>query len=250
QKKQAFFLYYPMILTHCPFSPTPGSPEWTTDDTTIMTYKGQAPYFQDMMAHTDKIIGKINRRLTELGVRDNTLIVFTGDNGTDKPIVSSMNGRIIAGAKGQSTDAGTRVPLVIQWPHVIKSPSICQDLVDFSDILPTLCQAAHVVVPDSLDIDGRSFMPQLNGEKGNPRTWIYNWYSRNGDQAVARVFARNHRYKLYTSGEFFDVPNDYLEQNPLDILDLNKEVLEIHTELSVVLAHYQKRRLVDVAASQ
>jgi len=128
-----------MILTHCPFSPTPNAPEWMKDDTTVMTYKGQSHYFEDMVVEMDKIVGKINRKLEELGIHNNTLILFTGDNGTDKPIVSVMNGREVAGAKGQSTDAGTRVPLIVKWPDIIKANSMDTSLTDFSDLLPTIC---------------------------------------------------------------------------------------------------------------
>ena len=116
-----FLLYYPMILTHCPFSPTPDSPEWLEDDTAVMKYKGHAHYFEDMVSYTDKIVGNINQKLEELGIAENTIVIFTGDNGTDIPVVSTLNGRKVAGAKGQSTDAGTRVPLLVQWPGIISA---------------------------------------------------------------------------------------------------------------------------------
>lgn len=241
-----FLLYYPMILTHCPFSPTPDSPEWIKDDTTVMTYKGQAHYFEDMMAYTDKIMGRINRKLEDLGIKNNTLLLFTGDNGTDVPIVSILNERKVAGAKGQSTDAGTRVPLIVQWPEVVEPGLVAEDLIDFSDVLPTICEAAQIGVPDSLDIDGRSFLPQLRGESGRPRDWIYNWYSRNGEVEKASVFARNRRYKLYDSGAFFEIPEDYLENNPLDVETLDPEMKEVYEMLSGVLEDYGKRRLEDI----
>ncbi len=239
---QPFLLYYPMILTHCPFSPTPDSPEWNSSDTTTMTYKGEAHYFEDMVAQMDKIVGEIGDKLEELGIQNNTLIIFTGDNGTDVPVVSFMNDREIAGAKGKSSDAGTRVPLIIQWPDVITPNSTSLDLIDFSDFLPTICEAANIDV-DSLDLDGQSFLPQLQGEKGAPREWIYSWYSRNGEPGKARVFARNHRYKLYASGEFYEVPEDYDELNPLDTAHLDSDAKLIHQQLNDVLEHYKKTRL-------
>lgn len=237
-----FLLYYPMILTHCPFSPAPGSPEWNTGDTTTMTYKGEAHFFEDMVAHTDQIVGEIVGKLEELGIQNNTLVIFTGDNGTDVPVVSRMNGLEIAGAKGKSTDAGTRVPLIIQWPDVIKPNSVSTDLIDFSDFLPTLGDAAYMDL-DSMDIDGRSFLPRLRGEKGNPREWIYSWYSRNGEEEKARVFARTHRYKLYTSGEFYEIPVDYEEQYPLEISTLDAYTKEIYEQLLEVLKQYASKRL-------
>ncbi len=243
---QPFLLYYPMILTHCPFSPTPDSPEWMKDTTAVMTYKGAASYFEDMMSYTDKIVGNINRKLVELGIEDNTLILFTGDNGTDLPVVSTMNGREVAGAKGMSTDAGTRVPFIAKWPGVIGPGQICSDLVDLSDFLPTICQAAKIDLPEDLNVDGRSFLPQLLGKEGQPRDWIYNWYSRSGSEEKARVFVRNHRFKLYQSGEYYEIPEDYLEQNPLNVAALSPEVKTIYTALKEVLNYYAMRRLKNI----
>ena len=243
-----FLLYYPMILTHCPFSPTPGSTEWNSSDTTTMTYKGEARYFEDMVTQMDQIVGGILSKLEELGIENNTLVIFTGDNGTDVPVVSMLNGRQIAGAKGKSTDAGTRVPLIVQWPDVVKPLSINEDLIDFSDFLPTISEAANIDV-DSLDLDGLSFLPQLHGEKGNPREWIYSWYSRSGELSKARVFARTHRYKLYESGEFYEIPIDYEEQYPLDTARLDSSTKKVRQQLSEVLKHYGGRRLDKVQVS-
>lgn len=241
-----FLLYYPMILTHCPFSPTPDSPEWMLDDTTVMAYKGQAHYFEDMMAYTDRIIGEINDKLEELGIADNTLVIFTGDNGTDVPIVSAMKDRSVAGAKGESTDAGTRVPLIVKWPDRISAGRVSKDLVDFTDMLPTICEAANIKVPAKEELDGQSFFPQLIGEEGKKRTWIYSWYSRNGEVEKARVFARNQQYKLYDTGEFYEVPADYLEQHPIPIDSLSTEQQLVYEELNTVLKTYAQRRLEDI----
>ena len=239
---KSFLLYYPMILTHCPFSPTPASPEWNSGDSTTMSYKGQAHYFEDMVAYMDHLAGKIVSKLEELGIQNNTLVIFTGDNGTDVPVVSMMNGRKIAGAKSKSTDAGTRVPLIVCWPGVIQANSVNSDLIDFSDFLPTICESARINT-DSLDLDGRSFLAQLQGEKGMPREWIYSWYSRSGESDKARVFARTHRYKLYDTGEFYEIPADFDEQHPLEISTLDEQSLAVYSQLNEVLEHYGERRL-------
>ena len=238
-----FLLYYPMILTHCPFSPTPESPEWIQDDTTVMTYKGQVRYFNDMVGEMDKIVGKILLKLEVLGIQNNTLVVFTGDNGTDIPVVSVVNGIEVAGAKGQSTDAGTRVPLIVHWPGVVEAGSSDTSLIDFSDLLPTICDVANIEIMDTLDIDGRSFSPQLRGEKGEARKWIYSWYSRQGEVSKARVFARNHRYKLYESGEFYEIPRDYEELNPLNFEELDSDAKGVYQMLDDVLDNYKDLRL-------
>ncbi len=79
-----------MILTHCPFEPTPDSEDWDPASPGSKTYKGDAKYFGDMVAYMDKMVGKLLRQLDHVGVRDNTLVMFVGDNGTDTPVVSEL----------------------------------------------------------------------------------------------------------------------------------------------------------------
>ncbi len=241
-KDRPFLVYYPMILTHCPFEPTPDSPDWDPASKGSKTYKGHAKYFGDMVTYMDKIVGKILATLEQAGLRENTLILFTGDNGTDKPVVSELRGRKVAGGKGKTTDAGTRVPLIVDWPAAAKGGRVCTDLVDFSDVLPTLCEAAGVAVPEDLHIDGRSFLPRIKGRKGNPRDWIYCWYSRSGQSKKAKEFARDQRYKLYRSGEFYDVPSDPLEKHPLGAAAVSGDAAEVRRTLQAALDRYKDAR--------
>lgn len=240
-KEKPFLLYYPMIITHCPFEPTPDSVDWDPTSKGSKTYKGNAKYFGDMVAYMDKLVGRLLDQLDKSGVRENTLVIFTGDNGTDTPVVSMMGDRRVVGAKGKTTDAGCHVPLIAQWKGKTPNGLVSQDLIDFSDFLPTLCAAAQVDVPSTLKLDGSSFLPQLLGETGNPRAWIYIWYARNGG-AIGKEFTRNQRYKLYRSGEFFDVPNDYLEKNPLDSERLTNEQQVVRAELHLALSKYTDAR--------
>ncbi len=241
-KGRPFLLYYPMILTHCPFTPTPDSKDWDPKDPGSNTYKGNGRYFGDMVAYMDKIVGKFIKKLEELGLRENTVVIFTGDNGTDTPIVSMMNGQKVTGAKGTMTDAGTRVPLVANWPGTISAGTVCGDIVDFSDVAPTLYDLAGVTIPKQLKLDGRSFLPQLKGDKGHPRDWIYCWYSRNGDAAAAKEFARNQRYKLYRTGEFYDIQNDVLENKNLAAADMDAETKQTRALLQKALNQYTNAR--------
>ncbi|MCP4611767.1 MAG: sulfatase-like hydrolase/transferase [Planctomycetes bacterium] len=244
-KAEPFFIYYPMILTHCPFVPTPDSKDWDPSSKGSESYKGNAKYFGDMVTYMDKIVGKLTAKLDTLGLRDNTLIIFTGDNGTDKPVVSELSGRRIAGGKGLMTDAGTRVPLIANWPGTIPKGKVSSDLVDFSDFLPTLCEVAGVTVPSTLNLDGRSFLPQLQGKKGNPREWIYCWYSRAGGP-TGKEWARNQRYKLYRTGEFYNVSNDVLEKKPLSNLSPTTE--QVRAILQEALDQHKDARPAEVSA--
>ena len=241
-KERPFFVYYPMILAHSPFVPTPDSPDWDSMSDGSKSYKGEAKYFGAMVSYMDKTVGKITTKLDELGIKENTLILFTADNGTDESVVSVMDGRNVAGGKGSMTDAGTRVPLIANWPGVIPAGRVCRDLVDFSDFLPTLCEAARASVPKALNIDGRSFLPQLKGGKGNPREWLYCWYSHSGKKSDAEEFARNQRYKLYRTGDFYDIGNDVLEKAPLQVGNLNDKTRRIRTVLQKALDQYEDAR--------
>ena len=216
RKDGPFFLYYPMMLTHGPYQATPDSPAW--DPKAIGENVNRKPeHFGDMVAYMDKLIGKLVARLDALGLRENTLILFIGDNGTGRGTPSNMGARIVIGGKGTTTAAGMHVPLIANWPGRIAPATGCRDLVDSTDILPTLCAAAGVPVPAALKIDGRSFLPQLRGEQGQPRDWVYSWYSpRQGGNTTVREFAFNHRFKLYRTGELYDLLKDAEGKQPLD----------------------------------
>lgn len=246
KRDKPFLLYYPMILTHCPFEPTPDSADWDPTSKGSKTYKGDAKYFGDMVNYMDKQVGRILDQLDKVGARENTLVLFTGDNGTDVPVVSMMNGREVAGAKGKTTDGGTRVPFIAHWKGRTAKGVTCNDIVDFSDFLPTMCEAAGVEVPSSSSIDGRSFLPQLMGEKGNPREWIYVWYARNGGP-TGEEFTRNQRYKLYRTGKFYDVDKDVLEKSPLDKRQLSPDAAAVQTKLQAALDQYAGARPEEIA---
>lgn len=243
--EKPFFLFYSMVLTHCPFSPTPDSAGWDEKREDVMTYKGSVENFGSMVNYMDKMVGRILEKVNQLGLSENTLIVFTGDNGTDKPVVSKMNGLDVAGGKLLSTDAGTRVPFVAKWPGKIKPNTRNHDLVDFSDFMPTFLEAANVKLSSTIQLDGRSFLPQLKGKKGNPREWVYSWY-QNPMKNEPRVFARNHTYKLYDTGEFYNSAKDVLEENPLELNSLSQEQQLVYQQLKSVINDYSKRRLEEI----
>ena len=221
-RKRPFLVYYPMALVHCPFSPTPDSAAWDKTSRGSKTYKGDPKYFADMVGYVDKTIGKLADKLVELGLRENTLLMFIGDNGTDTPIVTNTTFGKVVGAKGKMTDGGNRVPCIVSWPAVIRRGRVIHDIIDFSDFLPTICDAISEELPANMTLDGQSFLPQLQGKTGSPRDSIYIWYSRNGNVRAARAFARNQRYKLYESGEFYDIANDRMEQQPRTLNSLTE----------------------------
>jgi arylsulfatase A len=217
-----------MALTHAPFVPTPDSV--TPENRNKIGLK----YFADMVAYMDKIIGKIVRKVDELGIRENTVILFTGDNGTNLAIESRMQERTVHGGKGTPTDAGTHVPLIVNWLGTSPSGRECDVLIDFSDFFPTLAQVSGAEIPGNLTVDGRSFLPQIKGEEGIPREWVFCHYEPRWSIWKPCRFVRDKRWKLYGDGRLFDLRADPLEKSPLgDSRD--KELVAIRRKFQQIL---------------
>ena len=191
-----FYLYYPSHLVHGPILRTPDSKPDQKDPETL---------YNDNVAYLDKQVGAVVAELDKLNLRENTLIVFSGDNGTAQKS-GTIGGRQINGQKGTLLEGGARVPLIANWKGVAPAGRVLKDLVDFSDLLPTFVEVAGAKVPTSLTYDGRSFAPQLRGQKGNPREWIY-------VQLGSRWYVRDDGWKLNEAGELFDMKDSpFVEQ--------------------------------------
>jgi arylsulfatase A len=169
------------------------------------------------------MVGKIMDKLEELDLLDNTIVIFTGDNGTYFGITSQFQGRDYKGGKGSTTDNGTHVPFIVHWPGVVEPGTVSESLVDFSDIMPTLADVIGAEVPAAWEIDGVSFANELRGGEPSSRQYVYCYYSRNGARAQAVQFVRTAHHKLYADGKFFDTAADFTEQNPLDLKSLTAE---------------------------
>ncbi len=212
-QEHPFLLYYPMTLTHAPYQPTPDSQDW---DPSLQGEDGKrdVKHFGDMVTTMDKLVGKVVAKVQELGLRDETLIIFLGDNGTGSGVTSKFQGKEFPGGKGKSNARGMHVPLIVNWPGHAPAGIVNGDLVSSVDFLPTLCAAGGVKVPDSLEFDGQSFLPQALGEKGLPREWLYSWYSKDGGAQAKTEFAMTTTRKLYRGGHYFDLTVDPFEEGP------------------------------------
>ena len=111
-KNRPFFAYYPMALTHGPTHPTPDYDPATKPQRKLS-------YFAGMVKYTDKIVGRILDHLESEGLAEDTLVLFTGDNGTDKKLTSRYEGRTVRGGKGRKLDVSTHVPLIASWKGVV-----------------------------------------------------------------------------------------------------------------------------------
>ncbi|MDZ4821777.1 MAG: sulfatase-like hydrolase/transferase [Planctomycetota bacterium] len=246
-KSNPFLLYFPLTLTHDPYQPTPDSKNWDPKA------KGEAvnvapKHFADMVAYTDKIMGRLTAKLDSLGIRDNTLIIFTGDNGTGKKTVSQFRGKPYEGGKAKPTNTGMRVPLIVSWPARLKAGQTTDNLVDFTDFFPTLCDAAGISIPKSLTIDGHSLYPLLTGGDYSPREWTYCWYARDGGDNPAHVHARTQTLQLNSNGRLLDYSaNEAADPVPVD--NPTAEQLAVRAKLAAAIKHYANQRPAEVSKS-
>ena len=230
-RDRPFMAYYPMALCHDVTddlkAPVPHGPKDRYDD------------YKEMVEGMDRCVGRLVDALDRLKLREKTLILFTGDNGTPGsyiakadengklvrlPITSRRNGRDVKGGKGRLTDAGTRVPTIAAWAGVIKGGQIVDDLIDFSDFLPTFAELAGAAVPEGSGIDGRSFAPRLLGTGSHARSWAF-------AQHRGTYWVRTQRWKLYEDGRLIDAATDPLEKKPLGPDTLTEEMAEARLAL-------------------
>ncbi len=248
KKDQPFFLYYTMMLTHDPYDATPDSADYGTKQpqgkkgTAGNRPDGTNQHFTDMVAYTDKLTGKLVAKLDELGIRDNTLLIILGDNGTGRGTVTIMGERKVIGGKGLPTEAGMHVPLIVSWPAKAAKGKVSRDLIDTTDFLPTVCEAAGVPVPAELNIDGNSFLPQVCGKEGNPRAWYYSWYAPQKEKGITAEFAATRDYKLSRTGNFYDLRNDREEKHPLTTTALTGDAVAAAKLLQSALDLYKDAR--------
>ncbi len=221
---QPFFVYYPMVLVHDPFVPTPDSPEWKNPE---RRYKKDTAYFADMMAFTDKIIGQIEAKLKKKGVWENTLFIFTGDNGTHPTIISSTNYAKVIGGKGFTKNTGNHVPMVISWPGFIKDKRVVKSVISFADVLPTICDAAGIN-PDKYKTDGKSFLNLILGKEDKIQDEVFIHYTPRWGNKKHNRWVMNDEYKLYRDGRFFNTVKDTLEKAPLSNLTDSEIELKLY----------------------
>ncbi|NOX54021.1 MAG: sulfatase-like hydrolase/transferase [Planctomycetes bacterium] len=208
-RDRPFFAYYAAVLTHIPVVPTPHN-------------KGQKltprEQFAGMVWYADYLIGRLIAALDELGLRENTIVFITADNGTDNgtdqgyalSLGGRLHGRISEEGIYSLTERGINVPLIINCPGLVPCCTESDDLMDATDILPTLAELAGAELPEGVKIDGWSFAPQVLGKpRAKPwRPWCLTQYYK------TRVI-RGQRYKLYSTGPFFDLAEDPLEKHNL-----------------------------------
>lgn len=186
-----FFLYVPFHETHEPVaSPAPLVEKYLPRSKN----RDQAQYFANVH-NVDLATGRLLDALDELGLRDNTLVVFTSDNGPEtlkryrRAHRSYGSPGPLRGMKLWTTEAGCRVPGIFRWPGVLPAGTEPRAVISALDLLPTFCRLAGVAPPANVGLDGVDCLPMLTGktaERGEPLLWCY-YNATNGRRVAMRV---------------------------------------------------------------
>ena len=217
-KNKPFFAYYSMSHIHGEILPTPDSKPDSKD------------LYTDNINYMDKLVGKLVKALDSLKMRQNTIIVFMGDNGTAAEGASraTVQGKKLSGKKGDMLECGSLVPWIVNWKGGGQSGKVINDLVDATDWMPTFAALTGAKLPDNVILDGKSFAPQLKGEKGTPREWIF---MELGNQ----WYVREEKWKLNRANELFDMRNAPFEEILIPADSKDEIAMSARQRLSAVL---------------
>jgi len=217
-KNKPFFAYYSMSHIHGEILPTPDSKPDSKD------------LYTDNINYMDKLVGKLVKALDSLKMRQNTIIVFVGDNGTAAEGASraTVQGKKLSGKKGDMLECGSLVPWIVNWKGGGQSGKVIDDLVDATDWMPTFAALTGAKLPGNVILDGKSFAPQLKGEKGTPREWIF---MELGNQ----WYVREEKWKLNRANELFDMRNAPFEEILIPADSKDEIAMSARQRLSAVL---------------
>lgn len=217
-----FFLYLSVVIPHdngeAPdgkrYSDIPSFEPYENKDWTE-SEKGYAA----MITYLDKEVGKIISKLKELGIDENTLVIFTSDNGGDAPdsFYTECN-QPLRGHKHDLYEGGIRVPFIARWPGKIQPGAETNHVSAFWDFMPTVCEIAGIKTPEKSD--GISYLPTLLGKQQNKHDHLYfEFHEQGGKQAVIKdnwkLIRLNVKNSDLTSLELYNIKTDISEQNNL-----------------------------------
>lgn len=245
-KKQPFFLYLAHSMVHVPIAAS-------------AKFKGKSKLglFGDVMMEVDWSVGEIIKTLKQNGLDNNTLVVFTSDNGPWLNFGNHAgNTAGLREGKGTTFEGGQRVPCIVRWPGKIEAGTICNKMAATLDLLPTLANIAGAHLPAN-KIDGVNILPLLLNERNaNPREELAYYYKNNSLEAIRKgkwklVFAHNGRtYKNFPPGlNGYPAPTPEVKIEPTlydlsidpgetqDVQSRHKDVVE---ELQTIANKYRK----------
>lgn len=249
-RSHPFFLYWATTIPHAALQ---APQRWV--DYYVKKFGDEKPYLGDkgyfphryphacyaaMISYLDEQVGSLVAQLKDLGIYDNTLIIFTSDNGptynggTDSPWFNSAGPfkSEFGWGKGFTHEGGFRVPMIASWPGKIKEGTVSNHISAFWDVLPTICEITGIKIP--ADTDGISFLPELTGKKQKEHASLYwEFPETGGEQAVrmgkwkgirSEIRKGNLKIKLYNLDADIQELQDISAQHP-DIVRSMEEIM-------------------------
>jgi arylsulfatase A len=211
----AFCIQHNMMLPHVPIVRTP--------DDTLNNREAGLDY---MIGYLDKQVGILVDAIQKLDIQDKTVIIFLGDNGTQSRGPRETEKGLVHGGKWTLTDGGMHVPLIFSGPGILASGIEDENLIDITDIFPTICELTGTKIPEDIPMDGVSFYPNLKGKDEKQRDWITAGFL---DDYI--VFDGAWRLQ-YSTDELIDC-RDLPEEKPADMQ--SDEAKEAHAYLKSIL---------------
>jgi arylsulfatase A-like enzyme len=237
EKDAPFFLYLAYNAPHFPIQPPK---KWL--DQVIAREPGISKKRAKNVAfieHLDFNIGRVIQSLEETRLDNNTLVVFTSDNGGALEFAQS-NGKL-RGGKQDMYEGGIRVPTYFYWKNKIEPNTKTDNFAMLMDLFPTFCEVAGIKIPEN--IDGISILPTLLGKKQNTNNRYVFWVRREGGKYGGQAYyaARYQFFKImqntpYDPIQIFNIKNDEYEENPL-----NSSEVEIYQEIRFQLQDHIRK---------
>ncbi|XZE18616.1 sulfatase [Pirellulaceae bacterium SH449] len=209
---------------------------WGTEDPRDVRLVQDHAVYAAMVEAMDLAVGKVLAKLDELGLRDNTLVIFTSDNGGLSTSEGWPTSNLpLRGGKGWMYEGGIREPLLVRWPQIVQDGSVMSTPVSSPDFFPTLLEASGTKPQPNQTIDGLSLIPVFKGNTLPERAlfWHYPHYGNQGGAPSAAI--RRGDWKLIEwqedgRTELFNLANDLGEQNDLAASEPQRAT-QLHEEL-------------------
>jgi arylsulfatase A len=235
-RDRPFLAYFPMNLIHGPLITPPGDQK--SAEARFPKDLGSRERKAGQMVHyMDAVVGRLLSTLKELGLVEDTLVIFTGDNGTAGNLVSRLGDFRLRGGKRTMNEAGTRVPFIARWPGKIP-PGRQDSFITLMDVLPTLASVANI--PLDHNVDGMDLSHNLLGRQGKDREY----FTMAFEGGV--FFIRDKRFRLHEDGRFYDVPvtSDKTRYN-MNVLGNSPQHIGVRQQLQDRLDRFMQIRQTD-----
>jgi len=258
KKNKPFFLYVPFNEPHTPLGSPPELKKYYQSKTKDVK---KAEYYANV-ANIDLAVGKLMRALDDRGLRDNTLVIYSSDNGPARGDNGVYKGVTLRGRKSSLYEGGIREPGIVRWPKVIAKGQTITNPVHAVDVLPTLCEVVGILPPQDRILDGCSWLPLLKNQKfqrGKPLFWYFYKSSpcavlRSGDWVMTadpkkenKFRSKSHmfdkddlhyikntelgQFALYNIEKDIAQKNDVSSENPKLFEKLKNQIIKMHTSV-------------------